>query len=206
MDARRWRRAIGAAALGGLFALACSGPSATATTDPAATGGGDTPAEATAERPYTSADWWPNRLDLRGLSANAPSGDPTDADFDYAEEFAKVDLAQLKKDIEEVLTTSQDWWPADHGHYGGLMIRLAWHSAGTYRISDGRGALGVGQHPVRAAQQLARQRQPRQGAPAALAGQEEVRATRVVGRPDRAVGERRARIDGLRDVRLRRWP
>jgi catalase-peroxidase len=144
MDARRWRRAIGAAALGGLFALACSGPSATATTDPAATGGGDTPAEATAERPYTSADWWPNRLDLRGLSANAPSGDPTDADFDYAEAFTALDLDQVKADIEEVLTTSQDWWPADHGHYGGLMIRLAWHSAGTYRMTDGRGGAADG--------------------------------------------------------------
>ena len=89
-------------------------------------------------------DWWPNRLDLRPLKRNAPAGDPMDDSFDYAEAFSKVDYETLKQDIEKVLTTSQEWWPADWGHYGGLMIRLAWHSAGTYRVTDGRGGAASG--------------------------------------------------------------
>ena len=83
--------------------------------------------------------WWPNQLNLRALHQNSALSDPMGKDFDYAEEFAKVDLDELKQDIEEVMTTSQDWWPADYGHYGPLFIRMAWHSAGTYRIGDGRG-------------------------------------------------------------------
>ncbi len=83
--------------------------------------------------------WWPNRLNLRVLHQNLPQSDPMGGDFDYAGEFAKVDLDELKSDVEEVMTTSQDWWPADYGHYGPLFIRMAWHSAGTYRIGDGRG-------------------------------------------------------------------
>jgi len=83
--------------------------------------------------------WWPNQLNLRALHQNSALSDPMGEDFDYAEEFAKVDLDELKQDIEEVMTTSQDWWPADYGHYGPLFIRMAWHSAGTYRIDDGRG-------------------------------------------------------------------
>ena len=82
--------------------------------------------------------WWPQRLNLRILAKNPPAANPLGEDFDYAEAFKGLDLATVKKDIEEVLTTSQDWWPADFGHYGGLMIRLSWHAAGTYRIEDGR--------------------------------------------------------------------
>ncbi|WP_373876768.1 catalase/peroxidase HPI [Lolliginicoccus levis] len=90
-------------------------------------------------------DWWPNQLNLKILRKNTPVSNPMGGDFDYAAEFKTLDLAAVKKDIASVLTNSQDWWPADFGHYGPLMIRMAWHSAGTYRISDGRGGAGGGQ-------------------------------------------------------------
>ncbi len=137
----------------GVALPACAGkttsstaPSADATTvtEDADTANAPANASGAIARPYTNDDWWPNRLDLRVLKANAPAGDPVDASFDYAEAFAKLDLDAVKRDIEQVLTTSQDWWPADYGHYGGLMIRLAWHSAGTYRVTDGRGGAGSG--------------------------------------------------------------
>jgi catalase-peroxidase len=89
--------------------------------------------------------WWPNQLNLRILAKNPAVGNPMGDDFDYAKEFSSLDLPAVKKDIEKVLTTSQDWWPADFGHYGPFMIRMAWHSAGTYRIGDGRGGAGSGQ-------------------------------------------------------------
>jgi catalase-peroxidase len=90
-------------------------------------------------------DWWPNRLNLKILAKNPAVANPMGEDFNYAEAFNTLDLAAVKRDIAEVLTTSKDWWPADFGHYGPLMIRMAWHSAGTYRISDGRGGAGAGQ-------------------------------------------------------------
>ena len=93
----------------------------------------------------TNRDWWPNRLNLSALHTNHPAGDPMGDGFNYAKEFLSLDLKALKKDIEAVMTSSQDWWPADFGHYGGLFIRMAWHSAGTYRIHDGRGGAGSGQ-------------------------------------------------------------
>jgi catalase-peroxidase len=89
--------------------------------------------------------WWPRRLNLKILAKNPAVSNPMGEDFNYAEAFKSLDLAAVKRDIAEVLTTSQDWWPADFGHYGPLMIRMAWHSAGTYRISDGRGGAGAGQ-------------------------------------------------------------
>ncbi len=89
-------------------------------------------------------DWWPNQLNLKVLHQHPPKGDPMGETFDYAAEFTTVNLDELKKDIEQVMTTSQDWWPADFGHYGPLFIRMAWHSAGTYRIHDGRGGAGNG--------------------------------------------------------------
>ena len=94
----------------------------------------------------TNRDWWPEALNLKVLRQNSPQSDPMDPDFDYRAAFASLDLAAVKADIASVLTTSQDWWPADYGHYGPLMIRMAWHSAGTYRQGDGRGGGGTGQH------------------------------------------------------------
>jgi catalase-peroxidase len=89
-------------------------------------------------------DWWPNQLNLKILRKHPAVANPMDEEFDYAAEFQTLDLDALARDVDEVLTTSQDWWPADFGHYGGLMIRMAWHSAGTYRIDDGRGGAGAG--------------------------------------------------------------
>jgi catalase-peroxidase len=94
--------------------------------------------------PYTNRDWWPNQLNLRVLHQNPPAGDPMGPGFDYAAEFKTLDLAALKKDVVQMLRTSQDWWPADYGHYGPFMIRMAWHSAGTYRVADGRGGARYG--------------------------------------------------------------
>lgn len=90
-------------------------------------------------------DWWPNQLKLNILRQHSALSNPMDASFDYAKEFKSLDLKAVKKDIFDLMTTSQDWWPADYGHYGPLFIRMAWHSAGTYRISDGRGGAGAGQ-------------------------------------------------------------
>lgn len=89
-------------------------------------------------------EWWPNQLNLKILNQNSPQVDPMGADFNYAKEFKTLDLKALKADLTELMTSSQDWWPADYGHYGGLFVRMAWHSAGTYRTYDGRGGAGSG--------------------------------------------------------------
>lgn len=101
-------------------------------------------AQHTARGSTANQHWWPNQLNLKPLHQNSSLSDPMGDDFDYAREFQAIDLDELKKDIEEVMTTSQDWWPADYGHYGPLFIRMAWHSAGTYRIHDGRGGAASG--------------------------------------------------------------
>src|ERR1700755_466845 len=89
-------------------------------------------------------DWWPNQLKLNILRQHSSLSSPMGEDFNYAEAFKSLDLAAVKNDLHVLMTDSQDWWPADFGHYGGLFIRMAWHSAGTYRVSDGRGGGGAG--------------------------------------------------------------
>jgi len=147
-----------AAALG--LAAACGGENADApapaeaapaeaATDDAAPAPARAADQAAGERYRTEAktnqDWWPKSLDLSPLRDHSPVSSPYGPDFDYQKEFASLDLAAVKSDIDEVLTTSQDWWPADYGNYGPFFIRMAWHSAGTYRVSDGRGGAGGGQ-------------------------------------------------------------
>ncbi len=95
-------------------------------------------------RPRTNKDWWPNQVDVSILHHHSPLSDPMDEGFNYADEFKTLDVEALRRDLVEVMTTSQDWWPADYGHYGPLFIRMAWHAAGTYRIADGRGGGGQG--------------------------------------------------------------
>ncbi|WP_433579436.1 catalase/peroxidase HPI [Nocardia brasiliensis] len=119
-------------------------PIAEANTEPAA---GGCPVAGRLKYPTEGGgnrDWWPNQLNLKILQKNPAVANPMDPDFDYATEFATLDLTEVQRDIEAVMTTSQDWWPADFGHYGPFFIRMAWHSAGTYRVSDGRGGAGAG--------------------------------------------------------------
>ncbi len=100
--------------------------------------------EPSSHRPRTNKDWWPNQLDLSVLHQHSSRSNPLDAGFDYKQAFQGLDVEALKRDLTELMTSSQDWWPADHGHYGGLFIRMSWHAAGTYRIADGRGGGGQG--------------------------------------------------------------
>jgi hypothetical protein len=151
-------------------------------------------------------DWWPKQLNLGILHQNPPAGNPLGEGFHYAEAFKSFDYTALKADLVALMTDSQDWWPADYGHYGPLFIRMAWHSAGTYRIHDGRGGAGSGTQRFRAFELLARQRQPRQGPPPPVADQAEVRRQALLGRSDGARGQRRLGVHGPADLRLRRRP
>jgi len=96
-------------------------------------------------RPRSNSDWWPDQLDLSVLHTHSQLSIPLEEDFDYAEQFASLDVEALKRDLTHLMTDSQEWWPADYGHYGGLFIRMTWHAAGTYRVADGRGGGGSGQ-------------------------------------------------------------
>ena len=157
-------------------------------------------------RPLTNQDWWPDQIDVSMLHAQLAEGNPLGEDFDYAEEFAKLDVDALKADVISVITTSQDWWPADYGNYGGPVhpdeLARRRHLPHLRRPRRRR----AGHAALRPAQQLARQRQPRQGPPAAVAGQEEVRQQDLLGRPAGVRGQRGPGVDGLQDVRLRVRP
>ena len=159
------------------------------------------------DRPRTNQDWWPNQLDLSVLHQHSPSGQPARRRTSTTpRRSSSLDVDALKADIVDVMTDSQDWWPADYGHYGPLFIRLTWHQAGTYRIEDGRGGGGDGGQrfaPLNSWPDngnLDKARRP------ALAGQAEVRPEGLLGRPARARRQRRPRVDGLRDLRLRLRP
>ena len=131
----------------------------------------------------TNRDWWPNQLSLEILPQHGATGDPYGDDFDYAEAFLELDYQAVKRDLTALMTDSQPWWPADYGHYGPFFIRMAWHAAGTYRTGDGRGGANSGNQRFAPLNSLAGQRQSRQGAPAAVAGQAEVRPQSQLGRP-----------------------
>ena len=157
-------------------------------------------------RGHRNRDWWPNALDLGGLHQNSSLSDPMGKEFDYAKEFKSLDLNAVIKDLHALMTDSQEWWPADFGHYGGLMIRMAWHSAGTYRITDGRGGAGAGQQrfaPLNSWPDNANLDKARRllWPIKQKYGQED-----FLGRPDDPRRQRRAGVDGLQDVRFRRRP
>ena len=127
--------------------------------------------------------WWPNALNLDILSQHDTKTDPFGEELDYYEELKKLDVEALKKDLHDLMTDSHDWWPADWGHYGGLMIRMAWHAAGSYRLADGRGGGGTG-NQICTAQFLAGQRKLRQSEKTSMADQKEIRKQSKLGRLD----------------------
>ena len=153
---------------------------------------------------HTNRDWWPNQLDLRALHQHSARSNPMGKAFDYAKEFKSLDLVAVIKDLQALMTDSQDWWPADYGHYGPLFIRMAWHSAGTYRIGDGRGGAGAGQQrfaPINSWPDNANLDKARR-----LLWPVKQKYGRKISwaRLAYPCRQRRPRVDGLQDVRLRR--
>ena len=155
---------------------------------------------------HTNRDWWPDALSIEMLHRNSNLSDPMGEDFDYAQEFKSLDLNAVITDLRALMTDSQEWWPADFGHYGGLFIRMAWHSAGTYRITDGRGGAGAGQQrfaPLNSWPDNANLDKARR-----LLWPIKQKYGRKISWADLMIldRQRRARVDGLQDVRFRRRP
>ena len=153
------------------------------------------------ESSMSNMEWWPKSLNLDILHQHDTKTNPMGKGFNYREAVKTLDFKALKKDLTALMTDSQAWWPADWGHYGGLMIRMSWHAAGTYRTAD-----GDRQSAFCANQLLAGQRQPRQGAPSAVADQEEIRQQAQLGRFDCLRRHRRLRVHGPEDLRFRFRP
>ena len=155
---------------------------------------------------HTNRDWWPDALSIEMLHRNSNLSDPMGEDFDYAQQFKSLDLNAVIADLRALMTDSQEWWPADFGHYGGLFIRMAWHSAGTYRITDGRGGAGAGQQrfaPLNSWPDNANLDKARR-----LLWPIKQKYGRKISWADLMIldRQRRPRIDGLQDVRFRRRP
>ena len=161
---------------------------------------------ATAAGGMNNGDWWPDQVNLDILHQNPPAGNPMDGEFDYAEAFATLDLAAVKQDLHELMTTSQDWWPADYGHYGPLFIRMAWHSAGTYRVADGRGGAGYGTQRFAPLNSWPDNTNLDKARRLLWPIKQKYGRQDLLGRPDDPGGKRGAGVDGLRDLRLRRGP
>ncbi len=159
------------------------------------------------KKPLTSGgrrkdSWWSYRVNLSPLRRNEARSNPYGEKFDYAEELRKLDLEAVKEDLRRLMTDSQEWWPADFGHYGPLFVRLAWHSAGSYRLFDGRGGARGGLHASGPAKQLAGQREPGQGHASSLAHQKEIRKAAFLGRSPDSGRKRGSGIHGRKAYRF----
>ena len=159
-------------------------------------------ARSRAEPPLNNREWWPDQLNLQILHQHSNKSNPMGEKFDYAREFKSLDLNAVIKDLHALMTDSQEWWPADFGHYGPLFIRMAWHSAGTYRIGDGRGGAGSGQQRFAPLNSWPDNVNLDKARRLLVAHQAEIWPEDLLGRPDDSGRQRGAGVDGLQDLRI----